>query len=423
VLQSHKFSLSNGLRVIVIPQKESPSITVAVLVQAGAAYEKKSNNGISHFLEHMCFKGTPKRPRPIDISSEFETLGASYNAFTSRDLTGYWAKAASLHTREITDLLSDMYLNPLFDKQEIEKEKGVIVEEINMYEDQPRAKVSQILERLMYGNQPAGWDVAGPKENIIKMTKNDFLDYRKNHYVTPKTFVVIAGNTSLNQAKELSKKYFSQVPKGKKIKSSGVKDRQAKPAVALKFKELDQTHFMMAFKAFSLFDERRYILALLADILGGGMSSRLFQKVREDLGAAYYVGSSANLYATHGFMDIFAGVNHAKTDLAIKAVIGELRDIAKNGVNSGELARVKEHRIGTFLLSLETSSDLAFYYGEQEVTMEKSLKPEQVIKKVKSVTKDQVARLARQILQNKGLNFAVVGPYRSSGRFKKLLYL
>lgn len=409
--------------MIVIPQKESPSITVAVLVQAGAAYEKKSNNGISHFLEHMCFKGTPKRPRPIDISSEFETLGASYNAFTSRDLTGYWAKAASLHTREITDLLSDMYLNPLFDNQEIEKEKGVIVEEINMYEDQPRAKVSQILERLMYGNQPAGWDVAGPKENIIKMTQNDFLDYRKNHYVAPKTFVVIAGNVSLNQAEELSERYFSQVPKGKKIKSSGVKDRQTKPAVALKFKDLDQTHFMMAFKAFSLFNERRYILALLADILGGGMSSRLFQKIREDLGAAYYVGSSANLYATHGFMDIFAGVNHSKTDLAIKAVIEELRDVAKNGVNSGELARVKEHRIGTFLLSLETSSDLAFYYGEQEVTMEKSLKPEQVIKKVKSVTKDQVTRLARQILQNKGLNFAVIGPYRSSGRFKKILYL
>jgi predicted Zn-dependent peptidase len=423
MFSAHKFSLKNGPRVIIIPQEESPSVTLAVLVRAGAAYEKKSNNGISHFLEHMCFKGTPRRPLPINISSEFETLGASYNAFTSRDLTGYWAKVASAHTEEIADLLSDMYLNPLFDKREMEREKGVIVEEINMYEDQPRSKVAQILERLMYGNQPAGWDVAGPKGNIVKMDKNDFLDYRKKHYVAPKTFLVIAGGITPQKAKKMAEKYFASIPAGKKIKSPAVKNRQTKPAVAVKFRELDQTHFVMAFKAFSLFDQRRYTLALLSDILGGGLSSRLFQRVREELGAAYYVGSSANLYATHGFMDIFAGVNHAKTDLALKAIINELRDVAKNGVNSGELARVKEHRIGTFLLSLETSSDLAFYYGEQETVIGKSLEPAQVIKKVKSVTKDQVARLARQMLQNKGLNFAVIGPYRSPDRFKKNLYL
>lgn len=419
----HKFSIKNGLRVIVIPQKESPSVTVAVLVQAGAAYENKTNNGISHFLEHMCFKGTPKRPTPLAISSEFENLGASYSAFTSRDVTGYYGKVAAIHVEHITDLISDMYLNPLFGQNEVEKERGVIIEEINMYEDQPRAKVSQILEKLMYGNQPAGWDVAGPKENILKIKKSDFINYRKNHYVAPKTFLIIAGGVTLKKAKELASNYFSKISTGKKIKSWSVKDKQTKLAATSKFKELDQTHLMMAFKTFPIFDERRFSLALLSDIIGGGMSSRLFQKVREELGAAYYVGSSSNLYATHGYMDIFAGVNHAKTETAISATISELKDIIKNGVKSDELSRVKEHRIGNFLLSLETSSDLAFYYGEQEVVTEKILEPQQVIKRLKLVTKDQIARLARQILQNKTLNFAVIGPYKSADRFRKLLYL
>lgn len=423
MISPKKFSLKNGLRVIVIPQKESPSVTVAVLVQAGAAYENKDNNGISHFLEHMCFKGTPKRPTPLAISSEFENLGASFNAFTDRDLTSYYGKVASNHAEQITDLISDMYLNPLFSKSEIEKERGVIIEEINMYEDEPRLKVSQVLEDLMYGNQPAGWNIAGPKENILKISKADFIKYRNTHYTAPKTFLIISGGITFQKAKELSLKYFSKIPTGKKIKNSPVKNIQTKPAVAFKFKELDQTHFIMSFKAFPIFDEKRFSLALLSNIIGGGMSSRLFQKVREELGAAYYIGSSSNLYTTHGYMDIFAGVNHGKAEVAIKAIVDELKDIAKNGVKSEELSRVKEHNIGNFLLSLETSSDLAFYYGEQEVTSEKTLEPKEVIKKLKSVTKDQLARLARQILQNKNLNFAIIGPYKSADKFEKLLYL
>ncbi len=419
----NKFNLKNGLSVVVIPMKESKSVTVAVLVQAGSAYETKNNNGISHFLEHMCFKGTPQRPTPFLISSEFENLGASYNAFTSRDLTGYYGKVSCDHAEQITDLISDMYLNPLFKEEEIKKEKGVIIEEINMYEDQPRSKVSQMLEKIMYGDQPAGWDVAGPKENIVKMDKSDFLDYRKKHYVASKTFLIFAGNISLQKAKKLALKYFSGVPIGGKIKSRPVLDKQEKPKTTFKFKELDQTHFALAFKAFPIFDSRRFSLAILADIIGGGMSSRLFQKVREELGAAYYVGASPSLYATHGYLEIFAGVNHKKSQKAVEAIIQALKKVVSKGVTDEEISRAKEHNVGNFMLSLETSSDLAFYYGEQEIVLGKSSPPDQIIKKIKSVTKADLARLARQILQNKNLNFSVIGPYKSDEKFKKILYL
>ncbi len=422
-MNPNRFKLKNGLSVVVVPMRESASVTVAVLVQAGSAYESKNNNGISHFLEHMCFKGTPKRPSPFLISSEFENLGASYNAFTSRDLTGYYGKVSFDHAEQITDLISDMYLNPLFKEEEIKKEKGVIIEEINMYEDQPRAKVSQILEKVMYGDQPAGWDVAGPKENILKMDKADFFDYRKKHYIAQKTFVVFAGHISVPEAKKLAVKYFSNITVGSKIKSHPVSNKQNKPATTFKFKELDQTHFALAFKAFSIFDERRFSLAILSDIIGGGMSSRLFQKIREELGAAYYVGASSSLYATHGYLEIFAGVNHKKFQEAAKAIIQELKKVALDGVTDDEISRAKEHNIGNFMLSLETSSDLAFYFGEQLVLSEKILSPDQVVQKIKSVTKSDLARLARQILQNKNLNFAIVGPYKSDKEFRGILSL
>lgn len=423
MISPKRFKFGNGLEVITIPQKESPSVTVAVFVKAGAAYEKQSNNGISHFLEHMCFKGTTRRPTPLDISTEFETLGASYNAFTSRDLTGYYAKVASEHSEKITDLISDMYLNPLLDPKEIEKEKGVIIEEINMYEDQPRIKAGQVLEKLMYGNQPAGWDVAGPKENIRRIGVGDFAAYRKEHYVAPKTILVMAGAIAHEKAKNLSKKYFRNIASGKIIKSRPTKETRNGPKAVIHFKDTDQTHFVIAFKTFSIFDEKKYALTLLSDVLGGGMSSRLVQKIRQELGAAYYVGSSDNLFATHGYLEVFAGVSHDKIDLVIRETIKELKKIVGKGITDKELNRVKEHKIGTFRLSLETSSDLAFYYGEQEATENKSLTPEQTVKKFESVTKEEVARLARQILANNKLYFAAVGPYRSENRFRKLLHL
>jgi predicted Zn-dependent peptidase len=419
-----RFTLQNGVRVLVVSQNQSPSTTIAVLVQAGTAYENRSTNGISHFLEHMCFKGTKKRPRPIDISSEFERMGADYNAFTSRDLTGYYAKVAWPNTQRAFDLISDMYLNPLFQEEEIEKEKGVVIEEINMYEDDPRSKVEEIIERLMYGDQPAGFSITGPKENIRKISRADIIRYRLSHYIGPKTIVVIAGNISEKEARDLAQRYFGSIKKGRRIiKPEPIVDNQKRPAVTTFFKDLDQSHLILAFKTFSVHSEDRFVLSILSSILGGGLSSRLFQKVREELGAAYYVGSSTNLFSTHGYLDIFAGVNHSKVFDAIQAIIAELKDITKNGVTQEELERTKEYISGNFLLSLETPFSLALYYAEQEAQGLEIISPDQVVEKIKSITKDQVARLARQVISNSKLNFAIVGPWKSSKDFRSLVHL
>ena len=206
-MKFNKTILKNGLRVITVPMKDNPTVTVLMMVEAGSKYETKEINGLSHFLEHMCFKGTTKRPKAIDISQELDTVGAQYNAFTSQEYTGYYAKADFKHLDLLLDVVSDMYLNPIFEDKEIEKEKGVIIEEINMYEDLPHRKVQEIFMKLLYGDQPAGWDIAGTKDNIKNIKRSDFLDYRRKHYVPSATTLVVAGRFDEKKVSPIFKKY------------------------------------------------------------------------------------------------------------------------------------------------------------------------------------------------------------------------
>src|SRR3989344_8009130 len=208
--------LKNGLRVIAVPMKASPSVTVMSLIEAGSKYENKQNNGISHFLEHMCFKGTEKRLKAIDISREFDAMGAQNNAFTSQEVTGYWAKASNKHADQILDIISDMYLHPTFPASDLETEKGVIVEEINMYEDLPQSLVHEVFDGLLYGDQPAGWSVAGTKENVRGFRRDDFINYRKNHYVSSATTIVIAGDIDDGDVFKKVEKAFEGMPTSKK---------------------------------------------------------------------------------------------------------------------------------------------------------------------------------------------------------------
>ena len=403
--------LPSGLTVLMVPQKESPSVTVGVFVRAGAAYETKDNNGISHFLEHMCFKGTTRRPTPLAISSEFEQLGASYNAFTSRDLTGYYGKVASRSFEKILDLLADMYLNPTFADDEIEKEKGVIVEEINMYEDEPRAKVSQVLDAAMYGDQPAGWEVAGLKKNIYATTRQTFLDYRGTHYHAQKTIVVVAGSVDVRTAIKKVAEKFSLITRARRIVRAGrVVENQKNPRIVSYTKPLDQTHLVLGIKAFPASDERRFVLSMLSGVLGEGMSSRLFQKVREEMGAAYYVRSSLSLYATHGYLEVAAGVNHQKAAAAVGAIMDELKKISGEGVSEKELSRAQEHAIGTFALSLETSSDIGFFYGEQEVVLGDVKSPRAIMDAFRAVRPSDIRRLAQKLFADERISLATVGP-------------
>jgi len=407
-----KFTLPNGLRLLFIPQPSSLATTVLVLVAAGSKYETKEINGLSHFLEHMCFKGTKKRPNQLAIASELDGMGAEYNAFTSREYIGYFAKAANEKFDQILDIVSDMYLNPIFDPKEIDKERGPIIEEINMYEDLPMRRVQELFLELVYGDQPAGWNIAGNKENIRKLTRDDFLKYRDEHYVANATVVVVAGGFGRNDIEKKVGAAFSTMGSGKKSPKVPVFEKQDFPQSLVTFKESDQTHLVLGFRAFPLHDKRRFALEVLADILGGGMSSRLFQKIRTEMSAAYYVNASVDLYTDHGLIMMSAGVDHAKTEEVIKAAIEEFSKLKKYEVGRDELNRAKEHLIGHLFLSLESSDELAGFYGGQEILGLPILTPKELAARIQKVTATEIKKIAEEIFIPDRLNLAVIGPFK-----------
>jgi predicted Zn-dependent peptidase len=415
--------LSNGLRVLLVPQASSLAASVLILVEAGSEYETKKVNGVSHFLEHMTFKGTTNRPRPGMIAEELAALGAQSNAFTGQEYTGYWAKAEARKLPKILEIVSDLYLNPLFDPEEIEKERGVIIEEINMYEDTPARRVNEILMSLVYGDQPAGWDVGGEKEIIRRLAKDDFIKYRGERYAASGTVVVIAGKFNEKQAMAQVKEYFGALPRRRASEKPKTKERQARPQIKAKFKDSGQSHIAIGFRAFDLFDERRYAIDVLADLLGGGMSSRLFKKIREEMGAAYYVGADADLNLDHGLLEISAGVDHGKSEAVIAAALEECRKLRDELVPEDELKRTKDHMIGGIILGLETSDSLASYYGGQEIMTKKLLPPHAIIDKIRKVSAAEVRAVARTVFRDKGLNLAVIGPYRDAKPFQTIVTL
>ena len=412
--------LKNGLRLILAPQK-GLAATALVLVEAGSGYETKKINGLSHFLEHLMFKGTVKRPRPGAIAEELDSLGAEYNAFTSQEYTGYWAKVQKEKLSQILELVSDLYLNPVFNDEEIDKERGVVIEEINMYEDTPMRKVHDVFSELLYGDQPAGWDVAGKKEIIRRISREELTTYRKKHYVAGATVVVVAGDFDETKTSRLAENLFSGLGRGRKIAKSKTKERQSRPAVVAKFKESDQAHLVIGTRAFDIFDDRRHALQVLANVVGGGMSSRLFKRVRDELGAAYYVRAGSELLLDHGYFSVSAGVDHKKLELVIKAILMELERLADEPVGAEELKKAKDHLIGNFILGMETSDELAGFYGSQEILCEKLMKPSQAIDKIRKVSSEDVRGVARAIFKNNRLNLALIGPYRRTETFKKIL--
>ncbi len=418
-----KITLANGLRLLLVPRKEGLAASVVILVAAGSEYEKKPANGISHFLEHMTFKGTSRRPRVGQIAEELAGLGAQSNAFTGQEYTGYWAKAEARKLPKILDIVSDLYLNPLFQAAEIEKERGVIVEEINMYNDMPKAKVQEDLAALMYGDQPAGWSIAGEKEIVKKLAREDFLAYRNARYVPEGTLVIIAGKFDEKTVLRKVRQEFGGLERGKAPKKVRTREAQASPAVFVRHKESEQSHIAFGFRAFPLFDRRRYALQVLADVLGGGMSSRLFKRVRDELGAAYYIGADADLFLDHGVFGVAAGVDHGKTDIVARAILEECAKLRDTLVPHEELMRSKEHMIGGLILGLETSDELASFYGGQEILTGKINTPEFVMDSVKAVTPAAVRSVARAVFRNDRMNFSAIGPYRDGGTFKKIITL
>jgi len=419
-----KFSkkvLKNGLRVVTVPMKDNPTATVLVLVEAGSKYETKKVNGISHFLEHMCFKGTTKRPKAIDISKELDALGSQYNAFTAQEYTGYYAKSDAKHFDKIFDIVSDIYLNSTFPETEIQKEKGVIIEEINMYEDLPNRHVQDLVMKLLYGDQPAGWNIAGEKKNILEMKRSDFISYKKDHYLPEATVLIVTGAVTEREVMDKVNKIFGKIPRGKKKGKLKVKEIQKKPEVLINFKKTDQTHFVLGVRSYGLFGKKNAELSVLGGILGGGMSSRLFQKLREEMGVGYYVRAYNDAYTDHGFFQISAGVDNKRIKEVIQAILNECNKLKKEKIGAEELEKVKEYLIGNMKLSLESSDDIANFYGGQELLKHELKNAEEKAKEIRKVTTNQIQALVNEIFKNNKLNLALIGPFKDKTKFVKIL--
>jgi predicted Zn-dependent peptidase len=420
-----KTILKNGLRLITAPMKDTNTVTVIVTTGVGSKYETRRTNGISHFLEHMLFKGTKKRPRTKDISGVLDAVGGEYNAFTGKEQTAYFAKVDAKHFDLALDVVSDIYLNSKIDGKEIEKERSVILQEINMYEDTPIAQIGDVFENLLYGDQPAGREIIGTKENVKNLKRADFLKYLRENYTAPNTVVCVAGDLNEKKAIRDIERIFGKMPKkagGKKLK---ILERQSAPRVKIKRKYTDQAHLVLGFRARDMFHPDRYALSILANILGGTMSSRLFLSVREKLGLAYYISAGYESYTDSGYVAVKAGVGteREKVEKAVKVILREIGEVREEGVKKGELQKAKDNLRGKMALTLESSDEIAGFLAGQELAKRKIKTPEEILKQVEKVSAGDIMRVARETFMNKKLNLAVIGPVEDKGYLEKILVL
>lgn len=414
-------TLDNGLRVLTIPMRSFESATALVLVGAGSRYENKTNSGISHFLEHMAFKGTKKRPTTLSIANLVDGIGGEFNAYTGKEYTGFYIKSAASNIELSIDILSDMLQHSLFDQKEIDKEKGVILEEMNLYEDTPSRKIGEVYEELLYGDTPLGWDIAGNKKVIKAVERKDFTDYMSSLYSADNITVVVAGGVEEKSTTELVQKYFGKMPKFDTLKYGSVVESTDEPAVLIKHKKTEQVHIALGVRTVPEEHKDHYPLEVLAAIVGGGMSSRLFTEVREKRGLAYYVRSYSEHYTDCGSFVTLAGVDAKRADEAVKVIVDEYHAISNGSVISPEeLKKAKDFLKGHFVLELEDSRSVAGWYASQELLQRKIDNPDDILVKIDAVTADQVKKAAQEYL-TRPLKLAIIGDFTDKSQFEKIL--
>ena len=417
--------LPNGLRILTIPMPSFESATVMVMVGAGSRYETRLNNGISHFLEHMAFKGTVKRPSAMDITSLIDGMGGEFNASTGKEVTAFYIKSSADKIEISLDVLSDMLQNSKLDPKEIEKEKGVIIEEINMTEDSPMRDIGDVYERLMYGDTPLGWNIAGSKDIIKKTTREDFLSYMKSLYSPQNMTVVFAGGISSKKAMELAEKYLGKMARFDILTFDKYKEKQAKPRLFIKTKKTEQAHLAIGFRTVKSDHPDKYPLEVLSAVLGGGMSSRLFHEVREKRGLGYYIAAGYESYQDAGTLLITAGIDPKRVKEAIGVILEECKKIRnpKFEIRNEELKKAKEYLKGHMVLGLENSRSVAYYYAAQELLEKRIDNPDEVMEKIDGVTVEQIENVAKKYFVEKGMGIAVIGNFASGQEFEKLLKL
>jgi len=416
--------------VLKVPMDNCQTFTILVIVATGSKFETAPERGVSHFLEHMFFKGTTRRPTTLAISSELDAIGGEYNAFTSKESTAFYVKCAADQAEVAFDVLSDMLLNSLFAAEEIEKERGVIIEEINMYEDNPLMHLDDVFERVFYGDTPAGWDTAGSKETVGSLKRENLISYWQSHYSHSRTIICLAGNLP-HDINDLVNKYFGAWPTSFHFRNKlPIIDTQRKPQLLVENKATDQLHLALGVKAFPYGHKDELPTKLLATILGGTMSSRLFLEIRERRGLAYYVRTDAETYTDSGYLVTKAGIKKDSLPLVIAMILQEYKKLATELVEENELERVKKFLAGRLILGLEGSDDLARWYGYQQALRlgqgdnQSSLDtPQQYLTKLNSVTSAEIQEVARQIFVNENLNLAIIGPVANQDKLASLLTL
>jgi predicted Zn-dependent peptidase len=416
-------TLSNGLRVLTAPMPQAKSVACFVMVAAGSRYETRESNGIAHFAEHMFFKGTERRPSARDIAGEIDSIGGEFNAFTGKEYTGYYVKCAAEHRDVALDVLVDMLRHSKFDPEEIEREKGVIVEEMNMYFDTPRDYVDSVYDHLLYGDQPLGWDIIGTKETVRAATRETFLDYLDSWYRAPRMVAGVGGAVGNDVAGRLEE-LLGDVPNGATGNPGRVELHQSGPQVKVFSKTSDQAHLRFGVPSYPIDHPDRYALGLLATILGGGMSSRLFTEVRERRGLAYYVYGYNQGYTDTGTLFSQAGVDINRIEDAVTTIAAEFGRISAEPVAADELEKARNYAKGRLVLSLEDPKGMIMFGLRGEVLENRIREPDEVLAGYDAVTAEDVQRVARDIVREERLNLALIGPFDEDGdRFAKLLAL
>jgi predicted Zn-dependent peptidase len=413
-------TLANGLRLLTAPMPEAQSVSCFVMLAAGSRYETRETNGIAHFAEHMFFKGTERRPSARDIAGEVDSIGGEFNAFTGKEYTGYYVKCAAEHRDLALDVVVDMLRHSRFDAEEIDREKGVIVEEMNMYYDTPRDFVDGVYEELVYGDHPLGWDIIGRKETVRSATRETFLDYLGQWYKPSRMVVGVGGRIGDGLAERIEELLgdLADSPTGSPEPALSAPNGSR---VNVHTKQSDQAHLCLGVRSRPLVDPDRYVLMVLATVLGGGMSSRLFTEVRERRGLAYYVFATNHSYTDAGSLYAQAGVDIERIDDAVSTIAAELRKIAAESVPEDELRKAKNFSKGRFVLQIESPHGLISFGLRREVLESRAPEPEEVLEGLEAVTAADVQRVAQELIDDRAVRLAVIGPFDDADRFDRLL--
>ncbi len=417
-----KTTLDNGLRLVTADMPHTHSVAIGFFIGAGSRYESNDHAGISHFIEHLCFRGTPKRPTSREISTAIEGVGGILNGGTDKELTVYWCKVAKPHFHIALEVIADMLLNSRFDPADIEKERQVIIEEIHMSNDSPSQRVALLIDEILWSEHPLGRDVAGSKESVTAISRDTLLGYLAGHYQPGNTVISVAGDIQQSEVVNAVNKALSNWTNQQPHPGYPAYQENMVKRLQIEERDTEQVQLCLALPGLPLLHPRRFALDLLNVILGEGMSSRLFTEIRDKLGLAYSIGSYVDHFADTGSIIVSAGVETKNLRATVRAILQELSRL-KESIPESELTKAKEFSKGRLLLRMEDSRSVTGWMGGQEILTGRILSVDQVVSLVDAITTEELQQLARELLVGNQLRLAVVGPVPNDEPLEELLKL